>query len=84
MQRCCRTLMHGARGWAAVQHHPREVGIGTGAHPKVVAKAFKESLRFEKKTGKILSCHYWSDIPVRHTNKIERCGDSPAIVRPHL
>ena len=30
----------------AVQHQPREVGIQTGAHPKVVAKAFKESFRF--------------------------------------
>ena len=29
-----------------VRHHPRAVGIQTGAHPKVIAKAFKESVRF--------------------------------------
>ena len=29
-----------------VQHHPREIGIQTGAHPKVIVKAFQESIRF--------------------------------------
>lgn len=30
----------------SVQHHPRESGVQTGARPKVIAKAFEESLRF--------------------------------------
>lgn len=30
----------------SVQHHPREIGVQTGAHPKVIAKALHESLRF--------------------------------------
>ena len=29
-----------------VEHHPREVGVQTGAKPKVIAKAFQESFRF--------------------------------------
>ena len=29
-----------------VAHHPREVGVQTGAKPKVIVKAFQESFRF--------------------------------------
>ena len=29
-----------------VEHHPRKVGVQTGANPKVITKAFKESARF--------------------------------------
>ena len=30
----------------SVEHQPREVGVQTGANPKVIAKAFQESFRF--------------------------------------